>query len=70
MGWRIKDVAARLLIDEPVQVGTLGRALPLLARGQFTPDRVNAAWIAKTRGWPSTRVLTVFAEDSRRKVGA
>lgn len=46
-GWRVKDVAAHLLVDEPVQSGMVLRLVPLLARGRFSVDRTNAAWIAR-----------------------
>lgn len=69
-GWRIKDVAAHLLIDEPAQAGMAQRALPLLAKQRFSPDRLNSAWIAQNQHRPSGSIVDSFQEDSLRAVGA
>lgn len=68
-GWRIKDVAAHLLVDEPVQAGMARRVLPLLAKQRFSVDRINAAWIAQNRDRTSKSIVEAFQEDSLRAVG-
>ena len=68
-GWRIKDVAAHLLVDEPVQSGMALRVVPLLARQRFSVGRVNAAWIARNRYSASASIVESFREDSDRAVG-
>jgi uncharacterized protein (TIGR03083 family) len=68
-GWRIKDVAAHLLVDEPVQAGMARRVLPLLARQRFSPDRVNSAWIARNHPRAPGSIIESFQQDSLRAVG-
>lgn len=68
-GWRVKDVAGHLLVDEPVQAGMFRRILPLLATGKLSPNQLNAAWISRTRPWTSERIVDMFQEDSVRTVG-
>ncbi|MGH8996865.1 MAG: maleylpyruvate isomerase family mycothiol-dependent enzyme [Acidimicrobiales bacterium] len=68
-GWRIKDVAAHLLVDEPVQAGMARRVLPLLAKQRFSVDRVNSAWIAQNRDRAPGSIVDLFQEDSLRGVG-
>lgn len=68
-GWRIKDVAAHLLVDEPVQAGMAQRVLPLLAKQRFSADRLNSAWIAQNHLRASGSIIESFQEDSLRAVG-
>lgn len=68
VGWRIKDVAAHLLVDEPVQAGMSRRVLPLLAKQGFSPDRLNSAWIAQNHLRAPGSIIESFREDSLRGV--
>ena len=68
-GWRIKDVAAHLLVDEPVQSGMVMRVLPLLGRGRFSVNRTNEAWIAQNRNRAPDSILDTFYADGLRPVG-
>ncbi len=68
-GWRIKDVAAHLLVDEPVQGGMASRVLPLLVRQRSSIDRVNSAWIAQNRDRASGSIVDSFQDDSQSAVG-
>lgn len=68
-GWRIKDVVAHLLVDEPVQSGMIRRVLPLLAKDRFSIDRINGDWIAQNRLRDPGSIVEAFQEDSLRGVG-
>ncbi len=68
-GWRIKDVAAHLLIDEPVQAGMLQRVLPMLVRGDFSVERANARWVEQNRQRTSESITKCFLEDNQKRVG-
>jgi uncharacterized protein (TIGR03083 family) len=68
-GWRIKDVAAHLLIDEPVQHGMTMRVLPLLAKQGFSINRVNAHWIDQNRNRTAASIVESFQHDSANGVG-
>jgi uncharacterized protein (TIGR03083 family) len=68
-GWRIRDVAAHLLVDEPVQAGALRRVLPMLVRGGFTVDSVNAWWVEQNRRTAVESILARFVDDSQRGIG-
>lgn len=68
-GWRIKDVAAHLLVDEPVQRGMTLRALPLLAKQGFSVDRLNSGWIDQNRDRTPASIIESFQQDSVRGVG-
>ena len=69
-GWRVKDVAAHLLTDEPVQAGMLRRVLPFVAKGRFSPDQVNAAWVAQARHRTPASIIDTFRDDGHKRVGA
>jgi uncharacterized protein (TIGR03083 family) len=68
-GWRIKDVAVHLLVDEPVLRGMFMRALPLLAREGFSVDRVNSRWVDQNRGRSPASIVESFQQDSVKGVG-
>ena len=68
-GWRIKDVAAHLLIDEPVQSGKVLRLLPVLARQRFSVHRINAWWINQNRDRTTESIIVSFQEDSGQREG-
>lgn len=68
-GWRVKDVAAHLLVDEPIQAGMARRILPLLAKQRLSVDRVNSAWVAQNRQRAPESIVESFREDSLRGIG-
>jgi uncharacterized protein (TIGR03083 family) len=68
-GWRVRDVAAHLLVDEPVQAGAVRRVLPLLLRGGFSVDGANAWWVEHNRHRAVESITRCFFEDSQRRVG-
>lgn len=68
-GWRIKDVAAHLLIDEPVQAGAVRRVLPMVVREGFSVDRFNSSWVEQNRQRTPQSIVGSFLEDSNRGVG-
>jgi uncharacterized protein (TIGR03083 family) len=68
-GWRIKDVAAHLLIDEPVQRGMALRMLPFLAKGGFSVDQVNSRWVDANRDRSPASIVESFRQDTVRGVG-
>lgn len=68
-GWRITDVAAHLLIDEPVQAGSVRRVLPIMARHGFSVDRINSSWFEQNRQRTPESIVQTFLEDSDRGVG-
>lgn len=68
-GWRIKDVAVHLLVDEPVQSGMVRRVLPLLAKDRFSIDRINGDWIAQNRHRAPGSIIESLQADSFRGVG-
>lgn len=68
-GWRIKDVAVHLLVDEPVQSGMLRRVLPLLAKDRFSIDRINGDWVAQNRDRAPASIVQSFQADTIRGIG-
>lgn len=60
-GWRIRDVAVHLLVDEPVE--QLGLPLALVKAGwfRFSVHRINDWWIRRNRDRPTDSILTAFA---------
>lgn len=68
-GWRIRDVAAHLLIDEPVKTGAVQRILPMLVRSGFTVERANTWWVEQNRQRTSESITRCFLEDNQKRVG-
>ena len=68
-GWRIRDVAAHLLIDEPVQARAVQRVLPMLVRGGFSVGRANAWWVEQNRQRTPESITDCFLADSEKRVG-
>lgn len=68
-GWRIKDVAAHLLVDEPVQSGATRRVMPMLAKQRFSVDRMNSWWINKNRERTPESIIESFEADNMRPIG-
>ena len=68
-GWCIRDVAAHLLIDEPVQAGMVQRVLPMLVRGGFSVERANAWWVEQNRQRTSESITKCFLERGLRRRG-
>lgn len=67
-GWRMRDVAAHLLIDEPVQAGAAARILPTLVRHGFSVDRVNASWVERNRQRTTQSIVKSFEEETRKPI--
>ena len=68
-GWRIRDVAVHLLIDEPVKAGVAQRLLPMPIRGCFSVERANTWWVEKNQRRTSESITKCFLEDSQKRVG-
>jgi uncharacterized protein (TIGR03083 family) len=62
-GWRIRDVAVHLLVDEPVQQLGVARAVAKAARFRFSIHRINAWWITRNRDRPISTILEAFEGD-------
>jgi uncharacterized protein (TIGR03083 family) len=68
-GWRIKDVAVHLLLDEPVQSGAAIRILPMLAKQRFSVHRLNAWWVAENRQRTTDSIIASFEEANMLREG-
>jgi uncharacterized protein (TIGR03083 family) len=68
-GWRIKDVAVHLLIDEPVQSGAAIRVLPMVAKQRFSVHRLNAWWIDQNRQRTTDSIVASFQHASMMREG-
>ena len=65
-GWRVRDVAAHLLVQQAVrEYGLLG-TLSVAVRNGFSVHRLNAIWIKHCANWSTDRVVDAF----RRSFGA
>jgi uncharacterized protein (TIGR03083 family) len=59
-GWRVRDVAVHLLVDEPVaQLGVV-RSVVKAASFQFSVHRINAWWIDRNRDRPTDSIVAAF----------
>lgn len=68
-GWRIKDVAAHLLIDEPVQAGAAQRVLPILVRCGFSIGCANTRWVEQNQLKTPENITQCFYEDNQKRIG-
>jgi uncharacterized protein (TIGR03083 family) len=68
-GWRVRDVAAHLLVDEPTQAGMVERVLPIVVAQHFSIDRVNALWVTQNRTRTTDSIIGSFEEDTSSGVG-
>ena len=60
-GWRIRDVAVHLLVDEPVEQLGLPLALVKAAWFRFSVHRINDWWVQRNRDRPAGSIVTAFA---------
>jgi uncharacterized protein (TIGR03083 family) len=60
-GWRIRDVAVHLLVDEPVEQLGLPLALVKAAWFRFSVHRINDWWVRRNRDRPTNSIVTAFA---------
>jgi uncharacterized protein (TIGR03083 family) len=60
-GWRIRDVAVHLLVDEPVEQLGLPLALVKAAWFRFSVRRINDWWVRRNRDRPASSIVTAFA---------
>lgn len=59
-GWRVRDVAAHLLVDEPLhELGTVTVVIKMIG-WRFDVDRANSWWVAHCAAWPRERILEAF----------
>ena len=62
-GWRIRDVAAHLLVDAPVrELGTL-RVLARMARWRFDVHKANAWWVDHNADRPIATLIDRFEQS-------
>lgn len=59
-GWRIRDVAVHLLVDEPVEQLGLPVALLKAAWFRFSVDRINDWWIRRNHDRPTGSIVAAF----------
>ena len=60
-GWRVRDVAVHLLVDEPFREIGWPRGLAKLAGMGFSVHRANAWWVAHVADQPAARPGRTFA---------
>jgi len=60
-GWRIRDVAVHLLVDEPVEQLGLPLALVKAAWFRFSVHRINDWWVQRNRDRPADSIVSAFA---------
>ena len=60
-GWRIKDVAVHLLVDEPLEQLGIPLALVKAAWLRFSIHRINDWWIKRNRDRPTDSIVAAFA---------
>jgi len=60
-GWRVRDVAVHLLVDEPVEQLGLPRALVKAASLRFSVHRINDWWVERNRDRPTDSIAAAFA---------
>ena len=65
-GWRVRDVAVHLLVDEPVEQLGLPLALVKAAWFRFSVHRINDWWIRSNRDRPTDNIVTAFAGAGSR----
>ena len=60
-GWRIRDVAVHLLVDEPVEQLGVPLALVKAAWFRFSVHRINDWWVRRNRDRPTGTIVAAFA---------
>lgn len=61
-GWRIRDVAVHLLVDEPVEQLGLPLALARAAWFRFSVHRINDWWVQRNRDRPTSNIIAAFSD--------
>jgi uncharacterized protein (TIGR03083 family) len=59
-GWRVRDVAVHLLVDEPVEQLGVVRSLAKAATFKFSVHRINEWWIRRNRERPIPEIVAAF----------
>ena len=59
-GWRVRDVAAHLLIDAAVEEIGRTRFVAKMAWNRFSVDRVNAWWVERNASVPTSSIVDRF----------
>jgi uncharacterized protein (TIGR03083 family) len=59
-GWRVRDVAVHLLVDEPLEQLGIVRSFAKAATFKFSVHRINEWWIAQNRGRPTPEIVAAF----------
>jgi uncharacterized protein (TIGR03083 family) len=59
-GWRVRDVAVHLLVDEPLEQLGVVRAVAKAATMKFSVHRINEWWVARNRERPTPTIVTAF----------
>lgn len=62
-GWRVRDVAAHLLVDDMFREMGVRGAFARLATGRSDVDRVNAWWVARNAEVPTDELVDRFADS-------
>jgi uncharacterized protein (TIGR03083 family) len=60
-GWRIRDVAVHLLVDEPVEQLGVPLAVVKAAWFRFSVHRINDWWVRRNRDRPTGTIVSAFA---------
>jgi len=64
-GWRVRDVAVHLLVDEPVEQLGYPKALAKAASMRFSVHRINDWWSERNRDRPTDSIVAAFATPLR-----
>jgi uncharacterized protein (TIGR03083 family) len=59
-GWRVRDVAVHLLVDEPVEQLGVVRSFAKAATFKFSVHRINQWWITRNRERPVAEIVAAF----------
>jgi len=64
-GWRVRDVAVHLLVDEPLEQLGVVRSLAKAATFKFSVHRINQWWITRNRERPTPEIAAAFGAPAR-----
>ena len=59
-GWRVRDVAVHLLVDEPLEQLGVVRSFVKAATFKFSVHRINQWWITRNRERPVPEIVAAF----------
>ena len=59
-GWRVRDVAVHLLVDEPLEQLGVVRSFAKAATFKFSVHRINQWWITRNRERPTPEIVAAF----------